>query len=76
MCKIKIATGKRIKQLADAAGLSITFLACDSNLDRSYILDVLKGNRNVSIESMEKICAALHVSLYEFFNDELFEEIK
>ena len=71
---IRIKIGNRVKTLAENAGLSARFLAWDSELDESYINDIKRGTRNVSIQTLEKICTALHISITEFFNDESFDE--
>lgn len=42
-------------------------LANRSGLHRTYITDVERGNRNISIESLEKIAAALHTPLSILF---------
>ena len=64
---IKIAVGKRIKELRTKLGLSQEALADVAALDRTYITSVECGKRNISIINIEKIANALEVSLSEFF---------
>lgn len=51
---------------------SIEQLANISNVDRNYISDIEKGQRNVSIEIIEKIIHALDIDFATFFNDKSF----
>ena len=65
---IKIAVGKRIKELRNKLGVSQEELADIAELDRTYITSVECGKRNISIVNVEKLANALNVSLSEFFN--------
>ena len=74
--EIKTKLGLRIKAIREIAGMSQKDLAYSADLDRSYIASVESGHRNVSIVNIEKIAAALGVSVKEFFNDGSFDEKK
>lgn len=67
---IKIAVGKRIKELRNKLGISQEELADIAELDRTYITSVECGKRNISIVNVEKLANALNVSLSVFFNFE------
>lgn len=67
---IKEKFGHKIKHLRELKNYSIEFLANISNIDRTYISDIEKGNRNVSILIIEKLSKALEVSIQELFNYE------
>ena len=69
---IKQKVGFRVKPLADKSGLSITYLAWDAGLSPSYINDVIRGERNISLTAIQKICTAVGISVSEFFNDNEF----
>jgi transcriptional regulator with XRE-family HTH domain len=69
---IKQKVGFRVKTLADKSGLSITYLAWDAGLSPSYINDVIRGERNISLTAIQKICTAVGISVSEFFNDNEF----
>lgn len=64
-----IAFGIRIRQLRKARGLSQEALADSSELDRSYIGGVERGERNISLNNIKKISFALNVDLSELFKD-------
>ena len=65
---IKIAVGKRVKELRNKLGISQEELADIAELDRTYITSVECGKRNISIVNVEKLANALNVRLSEFFN--------
>lgn len=65
---IRMAVGKRIKELRNKLGLSQEELADIAELDRTYITSVECGKRNISIVNVEKLANALNVSLSVFFD--------
>ncbi len=67
---IKKKFGQRVKKLRLAKGLSQEALAHDSDLDRTYIPSIEKGERNVSITVVEKIAKALNVKISYLFDEE------
>ena len=69
---IKEKFGLKVKALRMEKNFSIEHLANISNVDRNYISDIEKGQRNVSIEIIEKIIHALDVDFATFFNDKSF----
>ena len=70
---IKEKFGFKVKQLREQKGFSIEYLANISNVDRTYISDIEKGKRNVSIQIMEKIIIALDTDFSTFFNNNEFK---
>ena len=71
---IKEKFGFKVKELREQKGYSIEYLANISNVDRNYISDIEKGQRNVSIEIIEKIIIALDIDFGAFFNDNNFKK--
>lgn len=71
---IKEKFGFKVKELREQKGYSIEYLANISNVDRNYISDIEKGQRNVSIEIIEKIITALDSDFGAFFNDKEFKK--
>jgi len=71
---IKEKFGFKVKELREQKGYSIEYLANISNVDRNYISDIEKGQRNVSIEIIEKIITALDIDFGAFFNDNNFKK--
>jgi transcriptional regulator with XRE-family HTH domain len=71
---IKLKIGQRIKTLRKELKLSQEALALKSEVDRTYMTDVENGRRNVSIEILEKVIAALEVSITDFFTAKEFKK--
>jgi transcriptional regulator with XRE-family HTH domain len=65
---LKEKFGLKIKQLREQKVYSIEYLANISNVDRTYISDIEKGKRNVSLLIIEKLSKALEVNIQELFN--------
>lgn len=59
----RLAFGQAVKKLRLAKGLSQEKLAELAEIHRTYIGDVERGTRNVSLVNMTKIAAALGVPL-------------
>lgn len=60
--------GLVLKQIRKEKGFSQESLANTANIDRTYVSDIEKGERNISLRIIEKLCNTLQVSLSEFFN--------
>lgn len=71
---IKEKVGQRIRELRHRLELSQEALANKAEVDRTYMTDVENGRRNISIEVLGKIIAALEVSFTEFFNAKNFKK--
>lgn len=71
---IKLKVGQRIRELRHQLELSQEALAYKAEVDRTYMTDVENGRRNISIEILEKIIAALEVSFTEFFTTKEFKK--
>lgn len=64
---VKAAFGQRVRELRTKKGLSQEALAMACDLDRTYIGGIERGERNVSLVNIEKIAAALGVSIRVLF---------
>ena len=71
---IKEKFGQKVTQLREKSGFSIEYLANIADVDRTYISDIEKGKRNVSIEIIEKIVIAFGMDFTTFFDDKLFKK--
>lgn len=67
---LKEKFGHKIKSLREQKQYSIEYLANIANIDRTYISDIEKGKRNVSLLIIEKLAKALEVNIQELFNYE------
>jgi len=62
--------GSKIRQFRLEAGLSQEKLSFESNLDRTYIGSVERGERNIAVINLKKIAKALNVSISKLIDIE------
>lgn len=60
-----IRLGKNIRELRTREGVSQEDLALQAGLDRTYLGGAERGERNLTVLSLLKICRPLKVSLSE-----------
>lgn len=63
----RAAFGVRIRALRDGLGLSQEALAHEAGLHRTYMGGVERGERNVSLDNIYRIAAALKVDAGQLF---------
>jgi len=68
MKDIRKLYGERLKAFRKKKGLSQEDLGFKSSLHRTYISEVERGRRNISIVNIAKIAKALNLSIKEFFD--------
>lgn len=64
---IKIQFGNRIRKLRENIWLSQDKLAFKSGIHRTWIGIVERGQRNLTLENIEKLAKALGISIEELF---------
>lgn len=73
-------THARLRQLMAERGWTAYRLSKESGLSESTLANIFKRNNVPSIDTLEAICAALHISLAQFFSEhetvELTPELK
>lgn len=60
--------GTRVRELRIAQGLSQEVLAQKAGLHRTYIGGVERGERNVSLENIQKIAVALKITIADLMS--------
>ena len=65
--KIQEKFGLTISQLRKEKGVSQEKFALDAGIDRTYISDIEKGNRNVSLSMIEKLANYFQISVSDLF---------
>ncbi|WP_339023936.1 helix-turn-helix transcriptional regulator [Spiroplasma endosymbiont of Agriotes lineatus] len=65
---VKIKFGQQIRQLRVNLHLSQEELAYECDLNKNYISDIERGERNISLQSIAKLAKGLQVSLSELFD--------
>jgi len=64
---VKKQFGLVLKRWRKKTGISQEELAWRANLHRTYVSDLERGNRNPSLESIEKLASAMNLSLSALF---------
>ena len=66
---VMVRFGQRLRKVREQAGISQEKLAELAGLHRTYVSSVERGLRNISIENIEKLAKALHVSMARLMPD-------
>lgn len=67
--KIQVAFGENLKKVRTNTSISQEKLAELAGLHRTYVSSVERGERNVSLETIEKLASALDVTMAELMPD-------
>ncbi len=74
---IGTAVKERILQLCDSHEISVNKLCTISGVTQSTINNVVSGrNKSATIATIKKLCDGLNISIQDFFNDPLFENLE
>jgi len=68
--KLRLLAAKRIRQIREGKGLSQEGLADLAGLHCTYVSSVERGERNVTVDSLERLAEALGVDVRDFFAPE------
>ena len=73
----KEALEKRLVELCNEHGLAVNALANISGVPPSTIYSMLNiKSKNPGVMSIKKLCDGLNISLREFFNSDLFDDLE
>lgn len=67
MTDVKVQYGRAIRKRRHELGWSQEHLAARANLHRTYVADIERGTRNISLENIIKLTLALELTPGEFF---------
>lgn len=74
--KLTEAIAQRVKDLLNAREFSQYQLFKRGGVPRSTVSDIInKKKKRVSTETIYQICATLEITLKDFFDDKVFDEI-
>ncbi len=72
--KLNEAIRKRIQEIVNKEGVSLTNLCLNSNLTPSTVFDFMSGKSDYpKINTIKKICTGAHITLAQFFDRDYFE---
>ena len=67
MSEFLTKVGERIRTIRKTRGFTQETLAERTGLQSTYISDVERGDRNISLETLEKIIEALEIEAFDLF---------
>ena len=67
--EIRVRFGKTLRKLRKKQGVSQEAFTDKCDLHRTYISDIERGERNVSLENIEKIAQVLNIQMSELFKE-------
>ncbi|MBR2387942.1 MAG: helix-turn-helix transcriptional regulator [Clostridia bacterium] len=71
------ATRRRIKELCIEHRITINKLSTISGITQSTLNNIISGrNNSATISTIKKICDGLEISIQDFFNSKLFEDLE
>ncbi|MEK3915306.1 helix-turn-helix domain-containing protein [Paenibacillus sp. FSL H7-0331] len=73
MSNLKVIIGEKIRDQRKIKGLTQKELSQKANVQHTYLGDVERGVRNISIESLEKIMEALSIEPTDLFEYKAIE---
>lgn len=74
---ISQATIKRILELCNERNLTVNALSNISGVTQSTVNDIVNGTTyNAGIATIKKLCDGLEISVREFFDSELFDDLE
>ena len=71
----RIAFGKKLRELRQIQGYSQEKLAAVSGLHRTYVGDVERGERNISLDNIWRLADALKINPAVFFEEDISSEL-
>lgn len=75
--KAKEAIAKRILELCEERNIAINALANSSGVTPSTVYSMLnEKSQNPGVVSLKKLCDGLDISLREFFNSPIFDDLE
>lgn len=73
---IRDATRQRILDLCEIHHITINKLALEAGLTQSTLNSIINtGSNNPTLATVAKVCIGLKITVREFFDDDLFENI-
>ncbi len=74
--KITDATKIRIKELCNNRNITLNKLSLISGITQSTLNSLMKDNKGITINTIQKICDGLEITITDFFNDKIFENVE
>ncbi len=70
------AVRQRIIDLCSERGITVNALSVQAGMPRSTLKNIIQGrSKNIGIITIQLVCDALDITLFDFFDDEMFRNI-
>ena len=74
---IGLAVQKRIIELCTEKTITVNKLATMSGITQSTLNNIISGrNNSTTISTIKKICDGLDISIQDFFNSDIFDDLE
>ena len=71
------AVQKRILELCTEKSITVNKLATMSGITQSTLNNIISGrNNSTTISTIKKICDGLDISIQDFFNSDIFDDLE
>ncbi len=71
------ASKLRILELCEEKGITVNKLAIMSGVTQSTLNNIVSGRKkSLTVSTLEKLCDGLDISVIEFFNSKIFDELE
>ena len=75
--RISEAVVKRLYQLCDERNLTVNKISNISGVTQSTVSDIVNGTtNNAGIATIKKLCDGFEISIREFFDSDLFDDLE
>lgn len=75
--KIAQATALRIKKICIDKNITLNKLCTMAGITQSTASNIVHGNsKNPGVVTIKKLCDAVNISIQDFFDDELFQDLE
>ena len=68
--------GERIRKIRKEEGLSLELFALRCDMNAAYVGHIERGVQNPTLNTLERICKGLDISVEDLFIDMLFTDVK
>ena len=66
---IQVKIGNRIKEIREKQGLTQNELSIKTDINRTFLIHMEKGRKNISIQTLQKVIIGFDVPFKYFFRD-------
>ena len=73
--ELQVKIGERVTELRKIKKLSQQKFSYEADIERSFLTHIEKGRKNISVGTLQKLTAALDISIKDFFDTKDFSKL-